>query len=69
MDQFDERENFAIQGAIIMNELQQMIEKTKKLEMQLMQEVFPKVIPDEFYTPSPETQDMQPLRKRMKLGN
>jgi hypothetical protein len=69
MDQFEERENFAIQGAIIMNELQRMIEKTKKLEMQLMQHGSPQVIPDEFYTPSPETQVMQPLKKRMKLGN
>jgi hypothetical protein len=69
MDEFDERESFAIQSAIVINELQQMIEKTKKIEMQLMKEVSPQVIPDEFYRPSAETQDMQPLRKRMKFGN
>ena len=62
----EERESFAIQSAIIINELQQMIEKTKKLEMQLMQQASPQVILDEFYRPS---EDMQPLRKRMKLGN
>jgi hypothetical protein len=62
----DERESFAIQSAIVINELQQMIEKTKKLELQLMQQASPQVILDEFYRPS---EDMQPLRKRMKLGN
>jgi hypothetical protein len=62
----EERESFAIQSAIIINELEQMIEKTKKLEMQLMQQASPQVILDEFYRPS---EDMQPLRKRMKLGN
>jgi len=62
----DQRESFAIQSAIVINELEQMIEKTKKLEMQLMQQASPQVILDEFYRPS---EDMQPLRKRMKLGN
>jgi hypothetical protein len=62
----EERESFAIQSAIIINELEQIIEKTKKLELQLMQEASPQVILDEFYRPS---EDMQPLRKRMKLGN
>ncbi len=62
----EERESFAIQSAIVINELQQMIEKTKKIEMQLMQQASPQVILDEFYRPS---QDMEPLRKRMKLGN
>lgn len=66
MDQLDERESFAIQSAIVINELQQMIEKTKKLEMQLMQQASPQVILDEFYRPS---EDVEPLRKRMKLGN
>ena len=28
----EERESFAIQSAIVINELQQMIEKTKKIE-------------------------------------
>jgi len=65
----DQRESFAIQSAIVINELEQMIEKTKKLELQLMQQASPQVILDEFYRPSEETQDMQPLRKRMKLGN
>jgi hypothetical protein len=62
----EERESFAIQSAIIINELEQMIEKTKKIEAQLMQQASPQVILDEFYRPS---EDMQPLRKRMKLGN
>jgi hypothetical protein len=69
MDQFVQRESFAIQSAIVINELQQMIEKTKKIEVQLKKEASPQVVHDEFYRPSSETQDMQPLRKRIKLGN
>jgi hypothetical protein len=69
MNEFEERENFAIQSAIVINELHQMIEKTKKIEMQLMKEASPQVIPNEFYKPSTETQDQQPPRKKMKLGN
>lgn len=68
MDEYDERESFAIQSAIVMNELQQMIEKTKKLEMQLMQEASPQVILNEFYKPSAETQDQQPPRKKMRAS-
>ena len=69
MDEYDERESFAIQSAIVINELQQMIEKTKKIEMQLMQQASPQVMTNDFYRPCPETQEMQPLRKRIKYGN
>ncbi len=69
MNEFEERENFAIQSAIVINELHQMIATTKKLEMQLMQYASPQVIPNEFYKPSTETQDQQPPRKKMKFGN
>jgi hypothetical protein len=68
MDEFTERESFAIQGAIVINELQQMIEKTKKLEMQLIQEASPQVIFNEFYKPFPETQAQQPPRKKMRAS-
>ena len=63
-DEFDERESFAIHSAIVINELQQMIEKTKKIEMQLLQEASPQFIPNEFYKPSTETQDQQPREKK-----
>jgi hypothetical protein len=66
MDHFDERESFAIQSAIVINELQQMIEKTKRIEMQIKQEASPQVILTEFYRPSTETQDQQPPRKKMR---
>ena len=66
MYECDERESFAIQSATVINELQQMIEKTKKIEMQLMQEASPQVILTEFFRPSTETQDQQPPRKKMR---
>jgi hypothetical protein len=68
MDHFDERESFAIQSAIVINELQQMIEKTKRIETQIMQEASPQVILTEFYKPLPETQDQQPPRKKMRAS-
>ena len=67
MDQFDERESFAIRSAIVINELQQMIEKTKKIEAQLLQCSSPQVIHDEFYRPSIESQDMQPPKKKTRF--
>jgi hypothetical protein len=45
-----------------------MIEKTKKLEMQLIQEASPQVIFNEFYKPLPETQGQQPPRKKMRVS-
>jgi hypothetical protein len=68
MDHFDERESFAIQSAIVINELQQMIEKTKRIEMQIMQEASTQVILTEFYRPLPETQDQPPPRKKMRAS-
>jgi hypothetical protein len=62
------RESFAIQSTNVINELQQMIEKTKKIEIQLMQEASPRVIPTEFYRPSTETQDQQPPRKKLRAS-
>jgi len=67
MDHFDERESFAIQSAIIINELQLMIEKTKKIEMQIIQ-VDAQVSPTDFYSPLIETQCEQPPKKRMKCS-
>jgi len=70
MDHFDERENFAIQSAIVINELEQMIEKTKKIEMQLTQQmqVDAQISTTDFYTPLIETQCEQPPKKRMKCS-
>jgi hypothetical protein len=68
MDQFDERrESFAIQSTVVINELQQMIEKTKKIEAQLLQCGSPQVIPDEFYRPSFGSEDMQPPKKKTRF--
>jgi len=67
MDHFDERESFAIQSAIVINELEQMIEKTKKIEMQIIQ-VDAQVSSTDFYIPLIETQCEQPPKKRMKCS-
>jgi hypothetical protein len=68
MDQYDQRESFAIQSAIVMHELEQILEKAKKIEQQLIQESSPQVMLTEFYRPSTETQDMQPPKKKMKTA-
>lgn len=67
MDHFDERESFAIQSAIVINELEQMIEKTKKIEMQIRQ-VDAQVSLTDFYNPLVETQCEQPPKKKMKCS-
>ena len=68
MDEFGEREreSFAIQSAIVINELQYMLEKVKKIEAQLIQEGSPQVMTTDFYRPSPDSQCEEPLRKKMK---
>lgn len=68
MDQFDERENFAIRCSIVMMELDAISEKLKKVEQQLAQEaqVDAQVSTTDFYTPLIEAKCEQPPKKRMK---
>jgi len=56
MDVMDQREGFAIQSSILMAELQEMLEKTKKLETMLIQE--------DTFVPLKLTQELQPPKKR-----
>jgi hypothetical protein len=58
-----QRENFAIQRAIVMAQLEEMLEKTKKIEAHLLQHGSPQVMAYKFYRPSIETQEMQPSKK------
>jgi hypothetical protein len=68
MDQFDERENFAIRCSIVMMELDAISEKLKKVEQQLAREaqVDAQVSTTDFYTPLMEAQCEQPPKKKMK---
>jgi hypothetical protein len=72
MDHFDERESFAIRSSIIMMELDAISEKLKRVENDInkyiaqQNPIDPQVSPTDHYTPPPETQDMQPPKKRMK---
>jgi hypothetical protein len=68
MDQSTAREEFANQTALIITELQEMLEKTKQIEAILMQEINPRLSTVDFYKPLDETQNSQPPRKRIKLS-
>ena len=68
MDQSTAREEFANQTALIITELQEMLEKTKQIEAILMQEINPRVSTVDFYKPLDETQNSQPPKKRIKLS-
>ena len=68
MDQSTAREEFANQTALIITELQEMLEKTKQIEEILMQEINPRVSTVDFYKPLDETQNSQPPKKRIKLS-
>ena len=59
MDVMDQREGFAIQSSILMAELQEMLEKTKKLETMLIQE--------DTFVPLKLTQELQPPKKKMRV--
>lgn len=67
MDEIYDREAFAIQSAIVMNELEQMLEKIKRIETQLTYDCSSQVSKTDFYNPTKDTQDMQPSRKKMRL--
>ena len=68
MDLSTAREEFANQTALIITELQEMLEKTKQIEAILMQEINPRVSTVDFYKPLDETQNSQPPKKRIKLS-
>jgi len=61
MDVMDQRESFAIQSSILMAELQEMLEKTKKLEKTLIQEE------EDSFVPLKMTQELQPPKKKMRV--
>ena len=61
MDVMEQRESFAIQSSILMAELQEMLEKTKKLEKTLIQEE------GDSYVPLKTTQELQPPKKKMRV--
>jgi hypothetical protein len=65
MDQFAERESFAIRCSTIMMELDAISEKLKKVEQQINQQDA-QVSSTDFYTPLIETQCEQPPKKRVK---
>ena len=68
MDQSIAREEFANQSALIIKDLQEMLEKTKQIEAILMQEINPRLSTVDFYKPLDETQNSQPPKKRIKLS-
>jgi cell division protein ZapA (FtsZ GTPase activity inhibitor) len=68
MDQSTAREEFANQAALIIRDLQEMLEKTKQIEAFLTQEINPRLSTVDFYRPADETQNFQPPRKRIKLS-
>jgi rRNA maturation endonuclease Nob1 len=70
MDEFDqiykEREDFAIQSSLIQMELELMLEKTKKIEEIIRQQIRSHVSDTDFYQPDIETEKEMPLKKRAK---
>jgi hypothetical protein len=70
MDEFDQfykdREDFAIQSSLMLMKLQEMLEKTKKLEEILGQQIPSRVSDTDFYQPDTETEKEMPLKKRIK---
>jgi hypothetical protein len=71
MDQFAERESFAIRCSIVMMDLDAISEKLKKLEEQIMKQmqVDAQVSTTDFYTPLMEAQCEQPPRKKMRSSH
>jgi len=65
MDQFAERESFAIRCSIVMMELDAISKKLKKVEQQINQQDA-QVSSTDFYIPLIETQCEQPPKKRVK---
>lgn len=68
MDQFAERENFAIRCSNVMMELDAISEKLKKVEAQIKQQMQtdPLVSTTDFYTPLMEAQCEQPPKKKIR---
>ena len=70
MDEFEQlykdRENFAIQSSLILMKLQEMLEKTKKIEEFIMEQLQSRVSDTDFYQPDAETEKEMPSKKRIK---
>jgi hypothetical protein len=70
MDEFEqlynEREDFAIQSSLIQMQLQEMLEKTKKIEEIIRQQLQSRVSDTDFYQPDAETEKEMPSKKRIK---
>jgi hypothetical protein len=69
-----ERESFAIRSSLILMDLEQMLEKVKKLEIQLMQFQVnsenngdPQVSKQDFFKPDEEAQIALPPKKKMRI--
>lgn len=74
MDRFEQiekdRESFAIRSSLILIDLEQMLEKVKKIEIQLMQFQNlsdPQVSKDDFFKPDEESQTALPPKKKMRI--
>jgi hypothetical protein len=73
MDDFDnfynEREQFAIQSSLLIMKLNEMLEKTKKLELKITQELcsyHSKVSAEDFFSPDIDSESQMPPTKKMK---
>ena len=76
MDRFEkeqmesDRESFAIRSSLILMDLERMLEKVKKIEIQLMdfQNLSdPQVSKDDFFKPDEEAQTALPPKKKMRI--
>jgi len=61
-----DREDFAIKSSLILMELQEMLEKTKKIENIIIQNIRSQVSETDFYQPDLETEKEMPSKKRIR---
>jgi hypothetical protein len=61
-----DRENFAIKCSLILMELQEMLEKTKKIENIIIQNMRSQISETDFYQPDLETENEMPCKKRIR---
>jgi hypothetical protein len=59
-----ERERFVLEAQLIRIELSKITDKIKKMEEQIIQEMFSQVSTEDFYSPDSDTEE--PPMKRMK---
>ena len=64
----NERESFAIRSSLILMDLERMLEKVKKLEVQIMQfKGDPQVSKEDLFKPDEEAQTALPPKKKMRF--